>query len=151
MLSERERRFLATRMVGYLATSDRRAIPHVVPVCFVLLDTTLYITVDEKPKRDPRRTLKRIRNIEENPNVAVLADRYDDDWTLLGWVMLRGHAKIVTGGKEHQHAQSLLRARYHQLHGMQIADLSVIAIRLERALSWGNLSVDDSMPPAGLR
>jgi PPOX class probable F420-dependent enzyme len=146
MLSERERRFLATRMVGYLATSDRLAVPHVVPVCFVLEGATLYITVDEKPKRDPRRTLKRIRNIKDNPNVAVLADRYDKDWTQLGWVMLRGHAQILTGGKEHQHAQSLLRARYHQLRDMQIEHLSVIAIRLERALSWGNLSVQEAPP-----
>jgi PPOX class probable F420-dependent enzyme len=144
MLSERERGFLSTRMVGYLATSDRRAIPHVVPVCFALEDSNLYITIDEKPKRDPRRTLKRIRNIEENPKVAILADRYDQNWTRLGWVMLRGHAEILTGGKEHQHAQSLLRARYHQLHDMQIAHLSVIAIRIERVLSWGNLSVTSS-------
>jgi PPOX class probable F420-dependent enzyme len=148
MLSERQRRFLATRTVAYLATSDRRAIPHVVPVCFILADTTIYITVDEKPKRDPRRTLKRIRNIEENPNVALLADRYDEDWTRLGWVMLRGHAEILTGGKEHQHAQSLLRARYYQLHDMQIAHLSVIAVRLERALSWGNLSGEEITPPS---
>src|SRR5438093_9502897 len=65
MLSERERRFLAARRVGYLATADGRAIPHVVPVCFAISDGTLYITVDEKPKRAPGAKLKRVRNIEQ--------------------------------------------------------------------------------------
>ena len=142
MLSDRERRFLATRMVGHLATADRRAAPHVVPVCFALADAALYITIDEKPKRTGA-PLKRLRNIAENPAVAVVVDRYDDDWARLGWVMLRGPAEILTGGTEHARAQALLRARYPQLRAMDIAALPVIAVRLERVTSWGNLSVDE--------
>jgi PPOX class probable F420-dependent enzyme len=141
MLSDRERRFLAARMVGHLATADRGAVPHVVPVCFALSDAALYITIDEKPKRAGA-PLKRLRNIAENPAVAVVVDRYDDDWTLLGWVMLRGKAEILAGGTEHTRAQALLRARYPQLGGMQIAPLPVIAVRLERVTSWGNLDVE---------
>jgi PPOX class probable F420-dependent enzyme len=142
MLSDRERRFLATRMVGHLATADRAAAPHVVPVCFALSDASLYITIDEKPKRAGA-PLKRLRNIGENPAVAVVVDRYDDDWTRLGWVMLRGQAEILTAGTEHAGAQTLLRTRYPQLSGMRIAPLPVIAVRLERVTSWGNLSVDE--------
>ncbi len=51
MLPDHERRFLLTRRVGHLATADSRAIPHVVPVCFTISQDTLYITIDEKPKR----------------------------------------------------------------------------------------------------
>jgi PPOX class probable F420-dependent enzyme len=142
MLSERERRFLATRMVGHLATADRGAAPHVVPVCFALADAALYITIDEKPKQAGA-PLKRLRNIAENPAVAVVVDRYDDDWTRLGWVMLRGQAEILTEGTEHARAQALLRARYPQLSGMRIAPLPVIAVRLGRVTSWGNLSVEE--------
>ena len=93
MLSDDERRFLLTRRVGRLATADDRAIPHVVPVCFAISQATLYITIDEKPKRVAGPALKRIRNIERNPMVAIVVDRYDEDWTLLGWVMLRGRAE----------------------------------------------------------
>jgi PPOX class probable F420-dependent enzyme len=142
MLSDRERRFLATRMVGHLATADRGAAPHVVPVCFAISDAALYITIDEKPKRAGA-PLKRLRNIAENPAVAVVVDRYDDDWTRLGWVMLRGQAEILTEGAEHARAQGLLRARYPQLSGMRIAPLPVIAVRLGQVTSWGNLSVDE--------
>ena len=139
MLSERERQFLAGRKVGHLATADRAGAPHVVPVCFAVAGEALYITIDEKPKRAGA-PLKRLRNIAENPAVAVVVDRYDDDWTRLGWVMLRGRAEILAGGEEHARAQALLRARYRQLNDMQIASLPVIAVRLERVTSWGNLA-----------
>lgn len=141
MVPEREREFLAGRRVAYLATADRRAAPHVVPVCFALHGETLYITIDDKPKRVSGRALKRIRNIAENPAVAVVADRYDEDWTRLGWVMLHGRAEILTEGTEHDAAQALLRARYPQLVAMRIAQLAVIAVRIDKTTSWGDLSL----------
>lgn len=140
MLSDLEREFLARQRVAHLATADRSGVPHVVPVCFVLADATLYVAIDEKPKRHPGAPLKRLRNIAENPAVAVVVDRYDDDWSRLGWVMLRGGGEILTEGMEHQGAQTLLRARYPQLAAMRIVGLPVIAIRIERTASWGNLS-----------
>ena len=115
MLSDAESLFLAHQRIAHLATADRRAIPHVVPVCFAIADDALYITIDEKPKRIPGTALKRLRNIGENPTVAVVVDRYDEDWALLGWVMLRGRAEILPDGAEHDHAQALLRERYRQL------------------------------------
>ena len=77
MLSHHERRFLSAQRVGHLATADGRAIPHVVPVCFAIWQGTLYITIDEKPKRVAGAVLKRVRNIERNPMVAIIsrADR----------------------------------------------------------------------------
>lgn len=140
MLSVAERAFLDRQRVAHLATSDRAGMPHVVPVCFVLLELALYIAIDEKPKRRTVAPLKRLRNIAENPTVAVGADRYDEDWSRLGWVMLRGRAEILSDGTEHDAAQTLLRARYPQLAAMQIAALPVIAVRIEWATSWGDLS-----------
>ena len=95
MLSDGERRFLSDRRIAHLATADAQAVPHVVPVCFALAQSALYITIDEKPKRIPGTALKRLRNIGENPTVAVVVDRYDEDWSLLGWVMLHGHGEIL--------------------------------------------------------
>jgi PPOX class probable F420-dependent enzyme len=141
MLSDGERRFLAHQRIAHLATADSRAVPHVVPVCFAMSDGTLYITIDEKPKRHSSTALKRLRNIAENPPVAVVVDRYDEDWAMLGWVMLHGRAEILIDGTEHQDAQTLLRSRYPQLRAMQIAQFPVIAVRIDRATSWGNLSV----------
>lgn len=131
--------FLASQRVGRLATADARGNPHVVPVCFAIADGTLYVTIDEKPKRPGARPLKRLRNIMENPSVAFVADRYEEDWRQLAWVMLRGRTDILADGPEHDRAQVLLRERYPQYRTMQLADLPVIALRIERVTAWGKL------------
>jgi PPOX class probable F420-dependent enzyme len=141
MLTQLQRRFLDGTRVGRLATADARAEPHVVPVCFAVGGDALYITIDRKPKGDPRK-LKRLRNITGNPIAAFVADFYDEDWTRLGWVMIRGRTEILEGGEEHDNAQRLLRTRYPQYLAMAIDDLPVIAVRIERVTSWGSLPVN---------
>ncbi|WP_428483639.1 TIGR03668 family PPOX class F420-dependent oxidoreductase [Rhodopila sp.] len=147
MLSDVQCRFLNASRVGHLATVDHRGAPHVVPVCFGLHDTSVYITVDEKPKRADV-PLKRLRNIQANPAVALSVDRWDEDWTRLGWVMLRGLATILTAGPEHDQAQDLLRSRYPQYHAMDLSPLPVIAVRIAKVLAWGRLMPDVIHPPA---
>lgn len=143
MLSAPERCFLAAARIGHLATADRHGAPHVIPVCYALAEAALYVTIDRKPKRADI-PLKRLRNIAENPAVAFVVDHYDEDWTRLGWVMLRGAAEILDSGPEHapehDHAQALLRARYPQYRTMALDALPVLALRIERATGWGNLS-----------
>jgi PPOX class probable F420-dependent enzyme len=141
MLTETQRRFLHESRVGRLASADKSGMPHVIPVCFGVSENTLYVTVDEKPKRRDR-PLKRVRNILENPQTAFVCDRWDEDWSRLGWVMLRGPAEILHDGAEHDRAQALLRERYPQYRAMNLAELPVIALRVERATSWGNLAAD---------
>ena len=139
MLSDQQQRFLNRHRVGRLATASAAGKPHVVPVCFILADTTVYITIDEKPKRDAGKPLQRIRNIGANPFVALVVDHYEEDWSRLGWIMLRGPARMLASGPEHDHAQRLLRARYPQYGSMRIEHLPVIAIRVERVNAWGRL------------
>ncbi len=138
MLSETQRRFLDLVRVAHLATVGKDAQPHLVPVCFCVEHNTLYITVDEKPKRADI-PLKRIRNNQENPAVAVTVDRWDEDWTRLAWIMLRGRADILSDGDEHDRAQDQLRLRYPQYRAMNLAPLPVVAVRINRVLAWGAL------------
>lgn len=139
-LTEEQRRFLDRQRVARLATADASAAPHVVPVCYAVSGKTVYITLDEKPKRAAARSMKRLRNIAEKPQVALVADHYDDDWSQLGWVMVRGTANILEDGGEHADAQAQLRERYPQYQSMNLAGLPVIAIRIERVASWGKLA-----------
>ena len=139
MLSDAERRFVESMRVARLATADAGGVPHVLPVCYALLGRNLYVTIDEKPKRSDVRAMKRLRNIAENPNAAVVVDRYDEDWTRLAWVMLRGRAEILDDGDEHDRAQSGLRERYLQYRAMRLEPMPVIALRIERVSAWGAL------------
>ena len=74
LLSGAHRRFIESMRVARLATADASGAPHVVPVCYALIADNLYVTIDEKPKRSGVRGMKRLRNIDENPNVAVVFD-----------------------------------------------------------------------------
>ena len=149
MLTEGQRRFLGELRVAHLATADAHGHPHVVPVCYALVGDNLYVTIDEKPKRAGVRAMKRLRNIEENPDVAVVVDRYDDDWSRLAWVMLRGRAEILDDGDEHDRAQAALRERYPQYRAMRLEPLPVIALRIGRVNAWGAVAAPGETPSAG--
>ena len=140
MLTPEARAFLDRQRVARLATADASGTPHLVPVCFALHDETIYIAIDRKPKRGAPTYLKRLRNIAENPRVSLVADIYDEDWSRLAWVMVHGRAEILEAGPEYRTAQALLKGRYRQLAGMDLAGLPVIVIRIERASSWGNIA-----------
>ncbi|MBC8238985.1 MAG: TIGR03668 family PPOX class F420-dependent oxidoreductase [Alphaproteobacteria bacterium] len=144
MLTPAQRRFLAASRVAHLATADGAGAPHVVPVCFIVEGDRIFIAIDEKPKRRPGKLLKRLANIADNPNVALVADHYDDaDWSRLGWVMVRGPAAVLNGGidaRDQALAQRLLQARYPQLAAMTLCGLPVIAIQIRQVTSWGDLT-----------
>jgi PPOX class probable F420-dependent enzyme len=139
MLTEEQRRFLEAERVARLATADRAGRPHVVPICYAVIGDAVYFTVDEKSKKKPGAALKRLANLRQNPFAALVVDRYDEDWSRLGWVMVRGRAEILRGGPEHDRAQATLRARYPQLAAMRIEHLPVVAVRIDHATSWGRL------------
>ena len=135
ILPGRERAFLLRRRIGHLATADASGIPSVLPVCFALEADNMYSAVDDKPKRTRRP--RRIRDLAENPDVAFVADHYNEDWSRLGWVMIRGKATIFETGEEFERGCELLRRRYLQYATMALSP--VVAVRILAVRSWGNL------------
>jgi coenzyme F420-0:L-glutamate ligase/coenzyme F420-1:gamma-L-glutamate ligase len=137
----RTRQFLERQRVAHLATTDATGVPHVVPVCFVVDGDTLYIAIDEKPKSGDIRRLRRLRNIAENPHVAIVADVYDDnDWSRLGFVLVRGVARVVEASTGNQDALRLLREKYAQYRAMRLEERPLIAIDIGAVAAWGDLS-----------
>jgi PPOX class probable F420-dependent enzyme len=128
--------FLDAQRVAHLATADSAGAPHVVPVCFARVDQCVYIVIDEKPKGEALR-LKRVRNIVENPRVALVADVYDEDWSRLGWLMVRGRARLVDDAAEHARALRVLRQKYEQYRAMRLEGRPMLAIEVERLTAWG--------------
>jgi len=124
---------LTSARVGHLATADASGTPHVVPFVFALDGETVYWSVDEKPKRSRR--LKRLANIEANPNVEMVVDGYDEEWVRLWWVRASGPARILEQGDERTRALDLLRQKYPQYRAnMPRGD--VVAIELVRVTGW---------------
>ncbi len=128
--------FVRDARVARLATVDERGRPHVVPVCFVYQDGAVYSLLDAKPKRVPVTRLRRVRNLLANPNVQLLVDRYEEDWSRLTYVQLRGRAELLQPGTEHAVALAALRAKYPQYASMALEDAPMIKLTVEDAVSW---------------
>ena len=137
-LSAPEVAFVDEQRVAHLATADADGRPHVVPVCFAYAEARFYIAIDEKPKRSLR--LKRLRNIQANPHVALVIDDYSEDWTQLAYVIMHGTADILTSGPAFEQAVAALRQKYPQYQRMPIQDNPMIAVQLTRVVSWGTVS-----------
>jgi len=135
-LTPEEARFLDQQRVGRLATVDRGGQPNIVPVCFALVDGAIYSAMDEKPKRVPPTRLRRIQNIQERPEVSLLVDRYDEDWTRLAWLQIHGVATLVSHLDERSRAIAALRARYPQYQTMDLESRPLIRIQPGRITSW---------------
>jgi PPOX class probable F420-dependent enzyme len=132
-------RLLRSARTAHLATSDRSGQPHVIPICFVFDGKQFFSPIDEKPKRTVPDKLKRIKNIAENPNVALVIDHYEEDWRKLSYVLIIGKARILLSGKSHRRAVQLLRRKYPQYRRMVIETRPMIVITPKRIVSWGEL------------
>jgi PPOX class probable F420-dependent enzyme len=133
---------LKVARVARLATLDARNRPHIVPICFAYDGKFLYTALDQKPKRVPPERLARVRNIRAAPRVALLIDQYEDDWTQLWYVLIRGKAKLIPKSAQKEHARAIrkLRDKYPQYAlGMLADDAPIIRITPERITSWGKI------------
>jgi PPOX class probable F420-dependent enzyme len=122
--------------VARLATVDENAHPHLVPVCFELVEDRIVSVVDAKPKSTPE--LRRLANIRAHPRVSLLVDEYDDDWTRLWWVRADGAARVVESGADREDAVAALTAKYPQ-YEEQPPGGPVVEVTVDRWVGWAYL------------
>jgi PPOX class probable F420-dependent enzyme len=132
--TEMRNRFGRAR-VGRLATANAEGRPHLVPLCFVLVDDRIVSVVDAKPKRTQQ--LRRLSNIRAQPRVSVLADEYDEDWSRLWWVRADGTARVIESGPERESAVASLTDKYPQYREQPPAG-PVIEITVDRWVGWAS-------------
>jgi PPOX class probable F420-dependent enzyme len=119
--------------VARLATIDPDGRPHLVPIVFAVEGETLYTAVDRKRKRSKR--LQRIENARVRPDVTILVDHYEDDWSRLWWIRLRGRARVLDDGPERDRALALLAEKYPQYRADR-PDGAVLAVDVREVRSW---------------
>ena len=127
--------------VARLATVDSECKPHLIPVVFVFDNGYYFIPIDEnKPEN-----LKRIKNIQQNPNVALLIDEYNEDWRKLYFIMIQGKASIIGGKELEQNEQVLLEKAHKMLSGKydQYEEIGIghyiIMIVPQKVITWKNV------------
>jgi PPOX class probable F420-dependent enzyme len=135
--------------VARLATADADGRPHVVPVCYAFDGARFFIALDEKPKRVEATALRRVRNILARPDADLLIDRYDDDWSRLGYVLAHTRATLLaSGAPEHSHGVAALRERYPQYRSMALEERPLIALEPQRFSVWGPALASDTTSDA---
>jgi PPOX class probable F420-dependent enzyme len=129
-----------------LATVDSECMPYLVPVVFAFDGKDYYILIDKRAKHSKPENLKRIKNIQANPNVALLIDEYDEDWTKLYFAMIQ--ASLISNKKERQEqnelpllllekAHKLLYEKYPQYQKISMGQY-VIMIHPQKVITWKN-------------
>lgn len=141
-MNDPELAFLRTQRVARLATIAADGMPSLVPICFAVIvdgDKPVIVSVlDDKPKSVPDRELARVRNIRRDPRVSLIADHYDENWSRLAFVQVRGRARLIgPGDPAHAPATAALRDKYPQYHAMPIEQRPVVVIEPQRTTSWG--------------
>jgi PPOX class probable F420-dependent enzyme len=135
---EARSRFAASPVLRLATVGRHDQQPHLVPCTFVVDDAgRIAIGIDNKPKTSL--DLRRLRNIEENPQVSLLADRYADDWTELWWARADGTAVIERGGAEHGGHWRQLLAKYPQYGAQELAGPVILVI----VTSWSGWAFRD--------
>jgi PPOX class probable F420-dependent enzyme len=128
--------------IARLATVDpANNQPYVVPVVFAFNGNNIFIPLDNKAKRVNSNELKRVKNIQKNPNISLLIDVYDDkDWNNLSYLMIQGKARIANMINDTdiiEKAHFLLSNKYLQYRNMivEIGDKCIV-IDIEKAITW---------------
>lgn len=122
-----ERRFFQRARVCRIGSVGRDGRPHVTPFCHALDQRTVYVATD----RDGRTA----ENLRRRPRATIACDDYFEDWNRLRGVVVQARARRVARGAELDRARRLLTKKYSQYSDEDID--YVIALRIERATSWG--------------
>ncbi len=141
-----ERGLLAEARRATLATVAPDGMPRLVPICYAVHPevAVLHVAIDDKPKRsDDPHHLARVRDIEADPRVSVLVDRWDERWSRLAWLRCEGRASLLEPGSdddaERIDAIAALRQRYPAYARHDLERALLLRIEILRARSWGNL------------
>lgn len=144
MFEPRERQYVESARVGRLATADADGRPHVVPVCFAVVDHHVVSPVDEKPQDVSPDELRRLRDVDENPRVSLVVDHYSEDWSQLGWVQVRGTARRCGPSEDpHRDGVRALREKYDQYRDHDLDSRPLVRIAPGTVRSWGRLDRPD--------
>jgi nitroimidazol reductase NimA-like FMN-containing flavoprotein (pyridoxamine 5'-phosphate oxidase superfamily) len=118
--------------VCHVATVSPRRIPHMVPVCHVVVNGKLYFASEKDARK--------VRNLRATPSIAVTVDLYSDDWAQLKGVMIQGTAKLIDKGPRFREIRKRLYAKYPQYPqqaALAESDSVIVEVTPANVFSWG--------------
>jgi PPOX class probable F420-dependent enzyme len=131
-LQKAHAQLVALERICRVATTGRRGAPHVVPVCHVLIDGKIWFASEKNARK--------VRNLRENPRIAVTVDLYAEAWTSLRGVMIQGTARVVAKSPTFRRIRKALYAKYPQYPDESAIgddDSVVVEVTPSRVFAWG--------------
>lgn len=123
--------------VARLSTVDETSQPYSIPVVFIYYKNSFFIPLDEKSKSTKISELRRVKNIEHNPQVCLLIDEYTDNWNDLFYILIKGTAELFDDKYTLKHVHKLLVSKYPQYMKIGLGD-SCIRINPTKVTIWNN-------------
>jgi len=123
---------VARERICRVATVGAAGVPHVVPVCYVLLDDKLYFASE--------RGARKVKNLGANARAAVTVDLYMEHWASLKGVMIQGTTALIEGGPRFRKIRGLLYEKYPQYPDespIEERDSLIIELTPRHVFSWG--------------
>jgi nitroimidazol reductase NimA-like FMN-containing flavoprotein (pyridoxamine 5'-phosphate oxidase superfamily) len=126
ILTAKELKFLKDHELCRMATASKKAEPHVVPVIYAMDGENVVVAIDYKTKK--------LKNLRENPRVAVLVDEYRPNHA----VLVEGECDILERGKEYLRLLQILfdRFAYYRNNPWGEGESPILRIRPTKAVTW---------------
>jgi len=119
--------FLKAHELCRLATASKAAIPQVTPVIYAVDDEDVIIAVDYGEKK--------LQNLRENQNVALVVDEFHPNKA----VAIQGKCEILESGEEYLRLQKLLYQKFelYRRNPWKEGESPILKIRAKKCASWG--------------
>jgi PPOX class probable F420-dependent enzyme len=130
-LTKAQSKMLERERVARVATVGNGGVPHLVPVCHVLVGDKLYFGSGRRGRK--------VLNVAANPRIAVTVDVYSDDWSHISGVMVQGRARVIERGPRFRRMRRRLYAKYPHYSreaALGESDSVIVEVTPARVFSW---------------
>jgi nitroimidazol reductase NimA-like FMN-containing flavoprotein (pyridoxamine 5'-phosphate oxidase superfamily) len=126
-LSDKERRFLQSRIVCRFATASKEAVPHVVPVVYAMDGGAFVIAIDYGTRK--------LKNLRENPVASLVVDDYDPNRA----VFVQGKCQVYERGKEYLRLLKILfdRFEFYRNNPWGEGESPILVVTPDKVTNWG--------------
>ena len=131
-MTKKVAKLISAERVCRVATAGAEGQQHLVPVCHVLAGDKIYFGSGDDARK--------VKNLRDNPHIAITIDLYSEDWSQLRGVMVQGTARLIERGPRFKQARSRLYAKYPQYAkeaAISPSDSVVVEVTPTHVFSWG--------------
>ena len=130
-LTKAQAKLIQWERVARVATVGAAGVPHVVPVCQILVGGKIYFASGKKGRK--------VLNLRANPKLALTVDLYSDDWGQIQGVMVQGTARVIERGPRFRSLRRCLYAKYPQYPreaALGESDSVIVELTPTHVFSW---------------